>query len=367
MKIAHIAPLPPARSGIADYAARIAEALAARHELVTVTDPATQPIPADATALYQIGNNRMHASAYHAAHERPGVVVLHDASLHHLLLGEFDEERYITAFTRQYGHEQRDLARQLWRERSQAMHDERYFRYGLTGSLVRAASAVIVHNAEAAKRAAKAGASVVHEAPHFVDRPPIALTAPERAAVRSRLGVGPDEVLFAVFGFLRPAKRLPAIVQALQRVRAPWRLLVCGESAGPHAEQALEAVAGERIIRRPFLPDVDWWPVAASVDVCLNLRYPSAGETSGIALRLMSMAIPVVVTRGLEWSRFPEGSVIQVDAGETEQPMLSEVLDLLARNGDLRHSVGEIAQAYVLREHAMAKVISGYENALGTP
>jgi hypothetical protein len=44
------------------------------------------------------------------------------------------------------------------------------------------------------------------------------------------------------------------------------------------------------------------------VDACINLRYPAAGETSGIAIRLMGIGKPVLLTDG-EVLAFPEGAV----------------------------------------------------------
>ena len=50
------------------------------------------------------------------------------------------------------------------------------------------------------------------------------------------------------------------------------------------------------VIRRPYLPESEFWLAAAAVDACINLRYPAAGETSGIAIRLMGIGKPVLVT-----------------------------------------------------------------------
>ncbi len=86
MRLAFISPMPPSKSGIADYSAAL---LAALERLVDITvvpgesarfDPARFDL-----ALYQIGNNPCHGFAYKLALENPGVVVLHEPNLHHLL------------------------------------------------------------------------------------------------------------------------------------------------------------------------------------------------------------------------------------------------------------------------------------------
>src|SRR4051812_44525720 len=78
--------MPPAKSGIADYSAALVEPLRQLAD-VTIYDRAPdQYDPADHDiALYQIGNNGYHAFAYEHSLRYPGVVVMHEANLHHLI------------------------------------------------------------------------------------------------------------------------------------------------------------------------------------------------------------------------------------------------------------------------------------------
>jgi len=86
MRVAFFSPLPPARSGISDYSAALIEALQPLAELETFSDrgKAFEPARFD-VALYQIGNNGHHAFVYEAALRHPGVVVMHESNLHHLI------------------------------------------------------------------------------------------------------------------------------------------------------------------------------------------------------------------------------------------------------------------------------------------
>jgi hypothetical protein len=80
VKIGLYAPLPPVRSGVADYAAALAEGM--RKAGATVVEGGDGDV-----ALYHMGNNGLHGEIYRRALERPGVVVLHDAVLQHFHLG----------------------------------------------------------------------------------------------------------------------------------------------------------------------------------------------------------------------------------------------------------------------------------------
>ena len=58
-------------------------------------------------------------------------------------------------------------------------------------------------------------------------------------------------------------------------------------------------------MRLPYLAESEFWLAARAVDACINLRYPAAGESSGIAVRMMGIGKPVLLTEGLESAAFP--------------------------------------------------------------
>ena len=124
MTAGFFSPLPPARTGVADYAAALLAELR-RHGRVEVA-----PARSDA-ALYHLGNNGLHAAIYRLAMEKPGVVVLHDAVLNHFLLGQLSEAEYVDEFVHNYGEWNRGFARELWKGRANSAADERYFRYAM--------------------------------------------------------------------------------------------------------------------------------------------------------------------------------------------------------------------------------------------
>ena len=86
MRVAFFSPLPPARSGIADYSEALIESLKPLVEL-EVFSSATQVFDPERfdIALYQVGNNGHHGFVYETALRHPGVVVMHESNLHHLI------------------------------------------------------------------------------------------------------------------------------------------------------------------------------------------------------------------------------------------------------------------------------------------
>src|SRR5689334_1064974 len=125
MRLAFFSPLPPAKSGIADYSAAVLEHL---NKAVAVETFAAKPTAFDAArfdvCLYQLGNNPYHGFVYEAAQEHPGVVVMHEANLHHLIadltINRDDWDGYVREVGRNHGPEAEAYAERYVRTRRRA-------------------------------------------------------------------------------------------------------------------------------------------------------------------------------------------------------------------------------------------------------
>jgi glycosyltransferase involved in cell wall biosynthesis len=354
-------PLPPARSGVADYAAALLAGLR-RNGSVKVA-----PRHCD-VALYHLGNNALHAAIYRRALERPGVVVLHDAVLHHFLLGQLDEAAYVEEFVYNYGEWHRGLARELWRGRAASGGDHRYFEYPMLRRVAERALAVVVHNPAAAEAVRRhAPAAQIIEIPHLFVPPPVPAAA-DVLRFRERLKVPVGACLFGVFGYLRESKRLLSVLAAFAAVHRELPatgLLVEGAFVSSDLERAAAPLlSGPGIVRLPYLHEREFELAAAAVDAGINLRHPAAGETSGIAIRLMGIGKPVVVTDGLECSRFPEDAVIRIAPGLGERDSLRGHMTLLASMPQVGRAIGERAAAHIAEHHRIDRAADRYWEVL---
>lgn len=353
--------MPPAPTGVADYSAALVRALRAEGSQVEVNPT----VPCD-REIYHIGNNPLHAAIYDLALARPGVVVLHDALLHHFFLGRATEAEYVAEFTYNYGTWHESLARQLWRGRAQSGSDPLYFQYGILKRLVETAQAVIVHN-PAAKAAAEAhGSKKCIEIPH-ISGPVPDIGVPDVVDLRNQWRVPPGGIVLGVFGHLRESKRIHTVLNAFEKLatRYPVRLLVAGDCVSSDLARALDSrLHHPGIIRAGYLPETQFWIHAAATDLCINLRYPPAGETSGIAIRLMALGKPVVVTDGLEVSRYPREALVRIDAGLAEEEMLICSLAALIEQPFLAQRIGQAAQYWIRTEHDPQLVVRQYLSAL---
>lgn len=361
MTIGYHSPMPPARTGVADYSAALVRALREAGAVVEVN-----PAHACEREVYHIGNNPAHAAMYARALQRPGVVVLHDAMLQHFFLGRGSREAYIEEFVYNYGEWTGGLAAELWRGRARSGQDALYFQYPMLRRLMESSRVVAVHNPGAAAAARAHGAARVVEIPHLLEPVP----EPPGYAVeqlRASWAVPADGCVFGIFGHLRESKRVHTVLNAFQRLRArrAIRLLIAGDCVSSDLARALAArLRHPAIVRRPYLQERDFWLHAAAVDVCINLRYPSAGETSGIGIRLMGLGKPVIVTAGPEVSGFPRNTIVPVDAGLAEEEMLLCAMETLAGHRVAAQRLGQAAREFVVRRHHRQRAAEGLLSAL---
>lgn len=351
MRVGYHAPLPPARTGVADYAQALLDALRAYCDVVPNAGTAD-------VHLYQLGNNQLHRSIYERAISHPGVVLLHDANLHHFYLGALGREAYLDEFCKQYGSWYRSFALQLWDRRALSAGDERYFRYPMLRTAIQSATTVIVHNAAAAAIVAAHGVRCpVIELPHLFSAPRLPADY-EVLALRYQLGLSGSDYLFGVFGHLRESKRLGCILRAYHKARSKdtkIRLGIAGQFVSSTLEQSLMPSAA--VLRIPgILPEQDFWKYAQAIDACINLRYPSCGETSGIAIRMMGIGKPVLMTAGEELAAFPWGSYVPIDTGLGEEAHVEEWMLSLARFRKYGKEIGDLARRHIRREHAAPDV-----------
>ena len=116
----------------------------------------------------------------------------------------------------------------------------------------------------------------------------------------------------------------------------------------------------ERVHVLGYVPFAELEQAIAASDLCLNLRYPTAGETSASLLRILAVGRPAIVTEYAQYRDLPDDAVVKVplaDARDAEgeaAAMAARLAELLAAPEALRR-LGEAARAHVAREHDPAR------------
>ena len=358
MRVAYYSPLPPERSGIADYSELLLPALKRLVEVDVVRHGRTRPVAAD-IALYHVGNNpEAHGWIVDALRRRPGVVVLHDFVLHHLVagltIGRKDGPGYLAAMERDAGVPGRLLAHGVLDGRVPPPWETRPEEFPLAGEVLGAATGLIVHSHYVEEQARAAGFDgPIWRIPH----PAWPMHDVEPAQVEGR-------PVFGAFGHLNASKRIPQLLEAFAAVRRRHpnaKLLLVG-SASPRFDA--KRLVGDGVERIDYVDEERLWSLMAACDACVSLRAPTMGETSGSVIRALSLGRPLVVS-DLGWfAELPDDVALKVPVDDDEIPALAAALELLASSEATQLAMSEAARAYVRREHDLGGVAEQYVAAL---
>jgi glycosyltransferase involved in cell wall biosynthesis len=360
VKVAYYSPLPPSRSGIADYSTLLLPALGERVEIVLAREGSRAP-DAD-VALYHVGNDpEAHGWIVDALRKRPGVVVLHEYVLHHLVagitIGRGNGRGYLEAMERDLGVAGRLLGLGVLDNLLPLLWETQPERFPLAGVVLDHTRGLIVHSRYVAERARSAGyEGRLWQVPHPVWPPAATVPATDVAG-------GP---LLGCFGYLNMNKRIPQLLEAFAelRHRLPGARLLLVGSAGERfdVERRLERLGlTDGVLRLDYVPEERMWSLMAACDVLVNLRYPTMGETSGSAIRALALGKPLVVSDVGWFSELPDGAVLKVPVDELEVATLTAALEFAVQHGA---ALGAAARVYVEREHALPKVADAYVAAL---
>lgn len=377
MRIAFFTPLNPSRSGIADYSEELLPWLAADGaEIDLVADPSSEPATPAITSrfgmltpaeflhrkgvydsvIYQIGNNyRAHGYMLPCLREAPGIVVLHDYSLTYLMLpvtAERGDDRSLRAILGPAGGVRRLVL---------GLADP--YEVSLARPVVEMSRGVIVHNRHSFNKLAREfPGKPVRMIPHAT---PMREPRASRDALRREYGLSPDDLVLASISSIAYNKRLQLVLEAVHRLRARrpnLRFLMVGQGEIGSAGRALIRRYGleRHILQTGWVSSEAYLDYIDLADVIIDLRYPTAGETSGSSLRALQAGKPLLVSAEGFFLELPDESCIRLPIGSGELEALVAAAGALLGDPELRRRMGQAGREYARRHLRLEQAASSY-------
>jgi glycosyltransferase involved in cell wall biosynthesis len=368
VRIAWVSPLAR-RSAIAAVSVAVVEELDRFVEVELIHPSTRAPLPTAVRSLslsdcpvrylqdfdhvvYSMGDSRFHTEVYAASQAVPGVVVLHDVVLHHffgdLWLGEGGVERYVAELQRFTDPGTANAARDRLDEMSRwDWTPESPELVPLLEPALLGALGVITHTAFAARRVEDRFDGPVATIPLPVFRH---LDPPGQAG-------GREPVVVTSIGHVNRNRNVELAIRAIgssSLLRERLRYVVVGACGHVERERLLGLVhelgLEEVVELRGTVGDAGLATVLDAAEIGINLRYPVAEAASMSQLEEMAAGLAVVVVDDGHYAELPDDAVVKLERppGRTA---LTEVLERLVDDRELRHAIGRRASDFVRARH----------------
>lgn len=354
MKLAIVTPLPPQKTGIADYAADlIAGFRSTRFEIDLFSNVEIEKFhhfrvfniekiePSVLNKydliIYQMGNNiHFHLYMLELIKRYRGIVHLHDMVLHHtfawITWGQNRTKNYFEIIEKWYGTEVKNLVNKMVSLNKMPWDSEVVTEIPLFEELIQYADACIVHS-EFVKEKIKTV---------FPELNVYKIDQLYKIDVQQKKNSNHDVVKFGVFGGVDPQKRVD------------WTLKVFGEIKNKYNFNNFHlTIVGDiderckymlKLPKKYHIDDMvefmgrvsedDFVNYFSNTDVLIALRYPTMGETSAVVMKAMQMGIPSIVN-DIGWYHELPPYVKKIAVSTVEEDLKSTIIELLENNQSL--------------------------------
>lgn len=339
-------------------------------KLVALTVYESAPVGFNAAqfdhVVYQIGNNPYHASIYELALRQPGVIVLHEASVHYLV-------RSLTLSRGNYKGYLREVLYEIFGDDlgySKGKHlpieCPQPHEFLMLRRLLDRSRACIVHSHYAERLVRLKGfTGPIGVVPHGGS-----LAEVDARPYRERLDLKDDTPLIGVFGYQRPDKQIwecLVMFKDLLDSHTDARLLILGERHPqvPLEEGIRDLGLQDRVLLMGYQTLDDFDGYIAACNVILNLRQTTFGESSGTMMRAFGLGKPVIVSDIGGACELPEDVCVKIPRDRHETKVITECLKWLLSSPEVAAEIGARARQWVAEECTWDNVARRYVTFLG--
>lgn len=391
-KLAFVSPVPPAKTGIADYSAELLPELS-RHYDVDVVLKADHPQSADPfiagaltvisedafrahhraydRILYHFGNSDNHEHMFDLLARTGGVVVLHDFFLSGIVAHREWHGGQAGLWSREL-YESHGYPAVLFRKNARP-ESEAVWKYPCNGSVLAKATGIIAHSENSARLARDwYGAKAAEN----VDVIPLLRVPPsenfDRNQKRTSLGFAETDFVVCSFGMIGSTKLNHRLVEAWHAAgfgkRPECKLVFVGQNdPGRYGEELVSRI--EQLGLNDSVTITGWADAEQfrtylmSADAAVQLRTLSRGETSAAVLDALNYGIPLIVNANGAMTDLP-GDIVTILADEFETQDLGKALERLRADPARRAVIASHSQSYVREHHSPRHCADLYRDSI---
>ena len=389
-RMAYVSPLPPQKTGIADYSSELLPALTEYYEITAITDgdgidtsrvnqqvceiQGVEWLRDHASefdrVLYHVGNSPFHGHMLSLIKEIPGTVVLHDFYLGDLMHWLETKAGFEGAWTQALYD---DHGYTALKSGDEDLHGS-VKHYPVNFEFLRQATGIISHSDYSRELAtawyspdiAKDWAVI----PHL--RSAAETCDDTKKAAKRKLGFSEEQLLICCFGVLSPLKLNRGLLKSwldteLSQQQLSSLVFVGQDNDDDYTRELKQVIddndAGGQVRMTGFAPYELFHDYLAACDIAVQLRTQSRGETSGTVLDCMNHGVPTIVNaNGTMRELDPDSVWMLPDDFTTEQ--LKIALETLAHDESLRKAKAECAQEVIRTQHRPEECAALYHEVI---
>ncbi len=378
-KLAFVSPLPPERTGIANYSAELLSELLRYYDIDVIVEQEAITTPwikencLVRTArwfsnhghlydrvLYQFGNSSYHQHMFDLLRRIPGVVVLHDFFLGHITvhMDGIEDQDYSNFLTKTLYHSHgyqavhaRFLADNIW---------DMAWKYPCNKTVIDGAQAVIVHSDQSKRLAQQWYGDSLADNWSVIPLLRIPARRPDCRQARNLLDIRLDAFVVSSFGRIGQAKQNQRLLEAwlaspLSKDERCLLIFIGENDTGNYGEELtatiLESGLSHRIRITGWVEDLQFRHYLAATDVAVQLRTLSRGETSAAVLDCMSYGLATIVNANGSMADLPKDAVCMLP-DEFETTALSTAIEHLWQEATYRNNLGKTARETIRVRHS---------------
>lgn len=379
-KLAYVSPIPPERTGIADYSADLIPVLEEYYDITIIVDQ--ESVSYNGTCaihkvdwfisnhdefdriLYHVGNAPFHKHMTDLIKIAPGVVVMHDFYLGHLygwISHNYHDSTWSTSLYRSHGY--------LAVDKRYKSPEETLFSYPCNYEILNAAIGVISHS-DYSRTLAKEWYPSREFAWSVIPLLRQSSSSSDKILAKKQLGFSEQDIIICSFGFLGETKLNHRLIDAISKnvleLNKNIYLVFVGEnpegSYGELIKDKIRQSAG-RITITGFASKQLFDTYLRSADIAVQLRSKSRGESSAAVLDCMNYGIPTIVNANGSMAELPKDCVIMLPDDFTDDELSSSIKHLI-NNKAYVEEIGLAAQKYIHDQHSPKKCANQYFDSI---
>ena len=369
-KLAYVSPLPPEKTGIADYSAELLPALKKYYNIDVIID---QNHVSDKwiaknhnmrsvdffrkkhddydRILYHMGNSPFHIHMENLLKTIPGVVVLHD-----FYLSGINKYKEIVNGQTHYIC-QKVYENHGYKALKKAFNihciESKTNLFPCSKHIFKQSIGVIFHSKYSQKFAISFYNYNKKTTPIPLTRRPVTLKFDKEKA-KKILGFPKNALILSSFGFVDESKMHHIIYQAFKQSsiknHSNAYLIFAGGYGNPYSEKLKEQIKTdklqEKVIFTNWLNKDEYENHLKATDIAIQLRKNSKGESSAALLDCLNYALPTIINANGAMSEIPNNIVKQLENDFEIDSFINTLEDLCAHKNQ-RLALGKQARKYV--------------------